>query len=110
MTKRKTCRACGQSVIGAHTCRPARGPKNSELGDAQEVGMRAEARASCALDGETHHDCRCQACGRRTLTSEEAVLIQTALTWAVREEGTVASLEICRALERACARVRKERA
>lgn len=86
-----------------------RTPKDPVASAIVRANLAAEARASVSLDGETHHDCRCQACGRRTLTNAEAVLIEAALAWAVREEGTVASLEICRALERACARVRKER-
>lgn len=54
-----------------------------------------EASASCSLDGETQHDCRCQ-CGRRAMTAAERELVEAAL--AERMSGTMRLHEACKAV------------
>lgn len=84
-----------------------RTPKDHVASAIVRANLAAEARASCKLDGETHHDCRCQ-CGRRAMTVAEAVLLVAAQDWA-EEKNVVLEMYLRSALRLACSRVRKER-
>lgn len=78
------------------------------------LSMASEARASCSLDGETQYCIVCErkmhehTCGRRPMTEAESATVEAALDWYGNAHESSDKLR-CQ-LQRACSRVRKERA